>query len=119
MHNITLVSTRHENIGKCNSQELWQILETIKPEVIFQEIPSSYLNKHYIEQTRSNLETDAIRLYIEAHKPTIVAVDIDDIPDQTFFKEHKRLAAASVSLVARVQVAIRQSRTMPIITNIV
>ncbi len=37
MHNITFISTVHEEIGKCNADELCNIIENIKPEVIFLE----------------------------------------------------------------------------------
>ncbi|MDZ7757766.1 hypothetical protein [Rhodohalobacter sp.] len=37
MHHITLISTVHEENGKCNSDELCEIIEKISPEVIFLE----------------------------------------------------------------------------------
>lgn len=37
MNNITLISTVHEEIGKCNSDQLCEIIEKINPEVIFLE----------------------------------------------------------------------------------
>jgi len=37
MHNITLISTVHEEVGKCNTDELCEIIEKISPEVIFLE----------------------------------------------------------------------------------
>jgi len=37
MHNITLISTVHKEIGKCNANELCEIIEKIGPEVIFLE----------------------------------------------------------------------------------
>ena len=37
MHQITLISTVHEEIGKCNSDELCEIIEKISPDVIFLE----------------------------------------------------------------------------------
>jgi len=76
MYNITLISTRHDEIGECNSFALWQILEDLRPQVIFLEIPSSYLSKSYIDRT-NKLEMNAVRPYINAHKPIIVAVDIE------------------------------------------
>lgn len=79
MYNITLISTRHDDIGECNSFALWQILEDLRPQVIFLELPSSLLNQSYIDTT-NKLEINAVRSYINAHKPIIVAVDIDDIP---------------------------------------
>ena len=37
MHNITFISTTHDEIGKCNADELCEIIEKISPEVIFLE----------------------------------------------------------------------------------
>jgi len=37
MPNITLISTVHKEIGKCNADELCEIIEKISPEVIFLE----------------------------------------------------------------------------------
>jgi hypothetical protein len=37
MHYITLISTVHEETGKCNADELCEIIENISPEVIFLE----------------------------------------------------------------------------------
>jgi len=91
MYNITLISTRHDDIGECNSFALWQILEDLRPQVIFLELPSSYLSKSYIERT-NKLEMNAVRPYIDAHKPIIVAVDINDIPDKkTLVDGYKRV----------------------------
>ena len=45
MNQITLISTIHEEIGKCNADELCEILEKISPEVIFLEA----LEKTYSE----------------------------------------------------------------------
>jgi len=90
MYNITMISTRHDEIGECNSFALWQILEDLRPQVIFLELPPSYLSKAYISST-NKLETNALRPYIDAHNPIIVAVDIDDIPDKTLFDGYNRV----------------------------
>lgn len=37
MQNITFISTVHKNIGKCNAEELYKIVEKLGPEVIFLE----------------------------------------------------------------------------------
>jgi hypothetical protein len=37
MHNITFISTVHDEIGKCNADELLKIVEKISPEVVFLE----------------------------------------------------------------------------------
>lgn len=37
MHNITFISTIHKEIGKCNAEELYEIIKKLNPEVIFLE----------------------------------------------------------------------------------
>lgn len=45
MHNITFISTIHEEHGKCNADELQKIMEEINPEVIFLEaLENTYSN---------------------------------------------------------------------------
>ena len=40
MFNIVLISTEHREFGNCNSDELCKILESINPDVIFEEEPN-------------------------------------------------------------------------------
>jgi len=47
MYNITLICTSHRNAGKCNSKELYRIIETINPEIIFEELSYMDFNKTY------------------------------------------------------------------------
>ena len=47
MNNITLISTMHSEGGKCTSDELFKIIESIKPEVIFEEISIDISDKIY------------------------------------------------------------------------
>jgi hypothetical protein len=81
MYNITLISTMHRDIGKCNSNELYKIIENINPEVIFDEIPSYRFNAHFIEQSVTTLETNAIKLYMNNHKVNIIPVDNYDFSE--------------------------------------
>jgi hypothetical protein len=89
MYNITLVSTRHEELGECNSSELYKIIETIDPEVIFEEIPPSFFDKYYVHKSHSNLETDTINKYLETHKIEHNPVDSDNMPSESLFQNHK------------------------------
>jgi hypothetical protein len=89
MHNISLVCTRHAELGKCNSDELYKIFEYINPEVIFEEIPPTFFDRYYIEKSLRNLESDTISRYLENHKIDHIPVDSDDLPSDDFFKDHK------------------------------
>ena len=47
MYNITLVSTHHSELGKCSSDELVKIIESISPNVIFEEICPALFDRFY------------------------------------------------------------------------
>lgn len=89
MHTITLVSTRHDELGKCNSNELYQIFEQIDPDLIFEEIPPSFFGKYYVEKTHHNLESKAISKYSRTHKTAHIPVDLDSLPTESFFQDYK------------------------------
>ena len=91
MYTITLISTRHQSLGKCNSEELYQIIERINPEVLFEEIPPTYFDKYYVEKSHSNLETDTISRYIQHHEINHIPVDSDNIPEEEFFKDYEHM----------------------------
>jgi len=88
---IYLICTRHENLGSCNSRELYNIFERIKPEVIFDETPPSYFDIYYVDKKRSNLESTAINLYKQEYGILNIPVDSDEVPDQSFFDEFQKL----------------------------
>ena len=89
MYNITLVSTRHKSIGKCNSTELYQIIELINPDVIFEELPPSCFEEYYLSKTQSTLESDTINRYIQHHKIDHIPVDLDNVPSDNFFNDYE------------------------------
>jgi hypothetical protein len=55
MYNITLICSRHDELGKWNSNELYQILEKVNPDIIFEEIPSS---RYYISTKKCLLQNN-------------------------------------------------------------
>ncbi len=62
MHQITFISTVHENTGFCNADELHEILVRIKPEVVFlEELESNYSEKEH----SSFLITSALHTRLE------------------------------------------------------
>lgn len=109
MLNITLVSTRHQNLGKCNSYELYQIIESINPDVIFEEMPPSLFDKYYVDKSRSNLESDAISNYILNHKIEQVPVDSENLPSEKFFQKHKFMMERVEKLVGINGIKYRES----------
>jgi len=104
MYNITLIGTNHSEKGKCNSDELYKIIEDINPEVIFEEIPSVLFDVFYnrkcdfdkLHKTLSHtlpnnlldrieilplsetpLEINCVRKYLQNHSIKNIPVDID------------------------------------------
>ena len=64
--NITLLSSFHQELGNCNADELYKIIESLKPDVIFEELPLEIFNtvyeKNYIP---ASLEAKAIKRYVD------------------------------------------------------
>jgi hypothetical protein len=78
MCNITLICSPHHEYGMCNSNELYKIIETINPEIIFEEITLSLFDACYKEQSvRNSLEANAIKKYLQKHQIEHIPVDID------------------------------------------
>jgi hypothetical protein len=75
----------HREIGKCNSKELYDIIEKENPEIIFEEFDISrtddeyYKNGHYKNQSICTLETIAIMKYLENHQVIHRPVDTYDV----------------------------------------
>ncbi len=77
MHNIIFIGTVHIEKGKCNSDELYKIIKSINPDVIFDEIPSSFFNAFYLTKTQSTVESKAINRYLKKHDVEIIPIDLD------------------------------------------
>ncbi len=84
---ITLIATRHKENGQCTSNALFQIIEQIAPDVIFEEVPPSKYDALYRGLLQDCLETHTIKKYLEKQPISHVPVDaeIDEITD-TFTK---------------------------------
>lgn len=83
MYDITLVFTHHSENGKCNSDELHKIIESIEPEVVFEELSTDFFDKFYNGGHNPNepLEVKCIKKYIQNHALKHVPVDIDPNPN--------------------------------------
>ena len=75
MYNITLVCTRHDELGKCNSDELYKIIESINPEIIFEELSHLQFMEAYLWNVLKTLETNAIKMYLQNHTINHIPVD--------------------------------------------
>lgn len=85
MRTVSLICTFHEERGRVSVSELHAILERIRPDVIFLEVPSdSVQDKFFIEKLNS-LESNAVLRYREGHSVELVSVDLST-PDRFFFR---------------------------------
>jgi len=89
MKRIAVVGTVHEEKGLANVPALLAILERIKPELIFLEIPSAALDD-YLTGSRSNLESAAVSRYRAEHVVVLVPVDLPT-PEADFFTNNRDL----------------------------
>jgi hypothetical protein len=79
MYNITLIATEHKESGKCNSDELYKIIESINPEVIFEEETNDEkYHKYYNEENSfKSLEIQCIIKYLKKYNIKKIPVDIE------------------------------------------
>lgn len=88
MQTVTLISTKHSNLGKCTSNALLDIFQSIHPEVFFAELPETFFNLYYGDSpTNSSLESAAITAFLKSSASKQVLVDTIDWPFLQAFKE--------------------------------
>lgn len=77
MYTITVIGTFHSELGKCNSTELYKIIEAIRPEVIFEELPEDLFDLVYRgnELEEEPLEIKCLRKYLKSYNCIHIPVD--------------------------------------------
>lgn len=82
-YNITLICTAHTESGKCNSDELYKIIESVNPEVIFEEVSINLFDRFYNGNQLSDesLEVKCIKRYLQNHNIIHIPVDIEVSPN--------------------------------------
>lgn len=88
MCSITFLSSCHLETGKCNSIELYKIIDLINPEIIFEELDLDGFNDHYGPNGPYSTETVAIYHYIQNKNIKHFPVDTYDM--KYFTKEDKK-----------------------------
>lgn len=90
MFTITLIATTHIEKGLCNSHELFKIIEQIRPEVIFEEIPPGKFEAVYAGTRQDSLEIRAIKSYLQKYPATHhlpIDLDIDQETEKQIKKD--------------------------------
>jgi hypothetical protein len=77
--NIIILSSCHAEIGKCNSMELFNIINIISPDIIFEELDTQSFNDHYGHDGPYSTETKAIYKYLFEHRINHIPVDTFDV----------------------------------------
>ena len=89
MKRIAVVGTVHEEKGLASISGLLAILQRIKPELVFLEIPSAALDD-YLTGRRRNLESAAVSRYRAEYVVELVPVDLPT-PEADFFTNNRDL----------------------------
>lgn len=83
MYNLTILFTHHSEVGKCCVEELHTIIESINPDVIFEELTKDLFDRIYREDhcTAESLEIKSIKKYLLRHNVNHHPVDISVNPN--------------------------------------
>jgi hypothetical protein len=87
---LSLVSTVHAEKGRASVLELHAILERLRPEVIFLEVPADGLDQYLDAIDRQTLESQAVLRYRQSNHVELVPVDLPT-PSLDFFHDNERL----------------------------
>jgi hypothetical protein len=79
MRNVTVLFSYHIEIGNCNSIELYKIICSINPEIIFEELDIDGFNDHYGLNGAYSTETKAIYQFIQNKNIKHIPVDTYDM----------------------------------------
>lgn len=86
MRTITLICTKHNETGKCNSMELLKLIEKNKPAVIFEELsPITY--RECYELDCNTTESSAIKMYTKQNSVAHIPVVGTEISDEVIKKK--------------------------------
>lgn len=78
MYNIHLICTMHRETGFCNANALYDIIENIRPQVIFEELNDCNFDRAYNTESLITLETSAIKMYLGYFD--IIHIPVDNYP---------------------------------------
>jgi hypothetical protein len=88
MHNITIISTFHKNIGNCNPDELYKIIKELQPEVIFEELDIDTFSLVYAESYIPNtVEATTVKNYLKQYSIIHYPVDTYPVSDTSLLSD--------------------------------
>jgi len=96
MHNITIISSFHKNIGKCNPDELYNIIEDIQPEIIFEELCLDTFSMIYADSSVPyTIEAITVKKYILKYPVKHFPVDTYPLNEKDLFNGADEIAKRS------------------------
>ena len=88
---IYLISTVHTEKGFCTSESLFEILNRIKPDVVFCEVSPKMFESFKKGLIHSSLELNSIEKLSKYHSFSFVAIDSYPAPDSNFRNQINKL----------------------------
>ena len=96
MYNITLLSSFHLEDGRCNPTELYRIIESIQPDVIFEELCSDTFDVAYSDGCIPNtIEAKTIKMYLQNHLINHFPVDTYEFSESDMFDKYTMITENS------------------------
>jgi LmbE family N-acetylglucosaminyl deacetylase len=89
---ISLIGTHHAESGAVTVLALLAILERIRPEVVFAEIPRTHIDA-WRDGSHGTVESIAVARYADTHAVDVVPVDLPK-PEDSFFRDHEEVSRA-------------------------
>ena len=91
MYHVHIIFTQHAAEGNVNSYELLKLIESIQPDVIFEEIGSVVYDQVYVQQNRLKLESEAVKAYLMTNDLEHIPVDTFEPPDGYYSRQNQLL----------------------------
>ncbi len=91
MYHLHIICTQHAAEGNVNSNELLKLIESIQPDVIFEEIGSVVYDQVYVQQNRPKLESEAVKAYLMTNDLKHIPVDTFEPPYGYYSKQNHLL----------------------------
>lgn len=100
MHKITVISSFHINLGKCNPDELNKIIEEVQPEIIFEELCYDTFSLVYADDSiPMTIEAIAVKKYLRKYPIKHFPVDTYPLNESDLFNGANEIAKRSPEYV--------------------